>query len=101
MSYYLDTSVIAAYYCPEPLSDRAEDFLTSHAHPGISLLTELELFSALSRKVREGGLDQSGAGRVAARILSHLLLSVPSPPNSTIHSEPAPAEAAYHCPSVS
>ncbi|MGM0681271.1 MAG: type II toxin-antitoxin system VapC family toxin [Thermodesulfobacteriota bacterium] len=72
MSYYLDTSVIAAYYCPEPLSGRAEDFLTSHVHPGISPLTELELFSALSRKVREGGLGQSEAGRVAARFLSHL-----------------------------
>jgi predicted nucleic acid-binding protein len=38
----------------------------------ISNLTELELFSALSRKVREGGLDKADAGKVAARFFSHV-----------------------------
>ena len=40
--------------------------------PAISSLTELELFSALSRKVREEGLDRADAGRVGAQFLSHL-----------------------------
>ena len=50
--FYVDTSVIVAYYCTEPLSEKAEDFVTTHARPAISNLTELELFSAISRKIR-------------------------------------------------
>jgi hypothetical protein len=70
--YYLDTSVIAAYYCPEPLSDKAEPFLIADNRPAISSLTELELFSAISRKVREGNLNKQSAGRILAAFLSHL-----------------------------
>jgi predicted nucleic acid-binding protein len=69
---YIDTSVLVAYYSPEPLSEKAEAFLTGHERVAISNLTELELFSALSRKVREDGLDKSDAGKVAARFLSHV-----------------------------
>jgi uncharacterized protein len=70
--FYVDTSLIAAYYTPEPLSDQVEEFLRSHDRPGVSSLTELELFSALSRKVREEGLDPADAGKVGARFLAHL-----------------------------
>ena len=70
--FYVDTSLIAAYYTPEPLSDRVEEFLLSQNCPAVSSLTELELFSALSRKVREEGLDPADAGKVGARFLSHL-----------------------------
>jgi len=70
--FYLDTSVIAAYYCPEPLSDRVESFLTAHGRPAISNLTELEMFSAISRKVREGSLKKKDATRVLAAFLTHL-----------------------------
>jgi predicted nucleic acid-binding protein len=38
--YYIDTSVIVAYYCPEALSDKAEDFLSKIDRPNISSLTE-------------------------------------------------------------
>ena len=69
---YIDTSVLVAYYCPEPLSKKAETFLTEHVQPAISTLTELELFSAISRKVREKGMDHKDAGRVAAKFISHL-----------------------------
>jgi uncharacterized protein len=69
---YIDTSVLVAYYSPEPLSEKAEAFLTGQDRVAISNLTELELFSALSRKVREDGLDKSDAGKVAARFLSHV-----------------------------
>jgi predicted nucleic acid-binding protein len=72
MLVYVDTSLLAAYYTPEPLSGKAEDFLAGQERPAISSLTELELFSALSRKVREEGLHQADAGKVAARFLSHL-----------------------------
>lgn len=69
---YIDTSVLAAYYCPEPLSQKAEQFLINNTRPGISVLTEVELFSVLSRKVREGSLDRSDAGRIISDFLIHL-----------------------------
>ena len=52
--FYVDTSVLAAYYCPEPLSKKAEETLITSGRPAISVLTKLELFSAVSRKVRKG-----------------------------------------------
>jgi uncharacterized protein len=69
---YIDTSVLVAYYSPEPLSEKAEAFLTEQQRVAISNLTELELFSALSRKVREEGLDRADAGKVGARFLAHV-----------------------------
>ena len=72
MKFYIDTSVLVAYYCPEPLSERVEEFLTSHVRPCISALTEVELFSALSRKVREGGMNRKDARRVIAQFISHV-----------------------------
>ena len=60
--FYIDTSVIVAYYCPEPMTEKAEAFLIAHLRPTNSTLTEVEMFSALSRKVREGGLSRKDAG---------------------------------------
>jgi len=70
--FYIDTSVVVAYYYPEPLSEKAEAFLVTHIRPAISTLTEVEMFSALSRKIREGGLSRKDAGRIIAKFLSHL-----------------------------
>jgi hypothetical protein len=70
--HYIDTSVIVAYYCPEPLSEKAEDFITLQARPALSVLTELEMFSALSRKVREGGLPRKTAVQIMTKFLGHL-----------------------------
>ena len=72
MSFYIDTSVLVAYYCPEPLSDNAEKFLTAHLQPAISGLTEIELFSAVSRKVREAGISKKDANRILATFVSHI-----------------------------
>ena len=72
MKFYIDASVLGAYYCPEPLSEKAEEFLTAHLHPCISGLTEVELFSAVSRKVREGGMRRKDAGRAMAQFLTHV-----------------------------
>jgi predicted nucleic acid-binding protein len=71
LNFYVDTSVLVAYYCPEPLSNKAEKFLTSQWQPAISALTELELFSAVSRKVRERGISERDAKRVLATFVSH------------------------------
>jgi uncharacterized protein len=70
--YYIDTSLIAAYYCPEPLSEKAESFLTVHVRPAISTLTETELFSAVSRKIREGNLSRADGNRIVSRFLTHV-----------------------------
>jgi predicted nucleic acid-binding protein len=72
LTVYIDTSVLVAYYCPEDLSEKAEVFLTAHMHPAISALTELELFSAISRKVQGKGMSHKDAGRVTAKFISHL-----------------------------
>lgn len=69
---YLDTSVVVAYYCPEPLSRRAERLIRAQSRPAVSDLTEVELRSALSRKVRLGELQVTGATRIASRFSSHL-----------------------------
>lgn len=58
--FYIDTSVLAAYYCPEPLSDAAEEIILSVERPAVSLLTRLELISAVSRKIREGMAREEG-----------------------------------------
>ncbi len=70
--YYVDTSVLVAYYCPESLSESAESFLMTHGRPAVSSLTEVEFFSALSRKIRESEMDRKDAHRIKAKFFSHL-----------------------------
>ncbi len=67
---YVDTSVLVAYYCPEPLSEKVESYLTAHVQPFISALTEIELFSAVSKKMRTKEMKRKDAGRVVARFLA-------------------------------
>lgn len=38
----------------------------------MSALTEVELFSAMSRKVREGGMSRRDARRIVARFIAHV-----------------------------
>ena len=52
---YIDTSILAAYYCPERLSHKAQKALARLDDPAISPLVQLELHSAVAQKVR--GLD--------------------------------------------
>ena len=63
MKAYIDTSLLAAYYCPEAGSAAAEKALQA-AEPAISWLGEVELASAIGRKVREGGLSRADATRI-------------------------------------
>ncbi len=69
---YLDTSIVVAYYCPEPLSRRAERLIRAQSRPAVSDLTEVELRSALSRKVRTGELQMADATRIVSRFSNHL-----------------------------
>jgi len=68
---YIDTSVLVAYYCPERLSEKAEELLMGFVRPAISSLTEVEFFSAVSGKVRRKEINLEDAGRVVARFLAH------------------------------
>jgi hypothetical protein len=69
---YIDTSVLAAYYCPEPLSARAERTLLEEDERAISWLVEAELASVLARRVRARELRAVDGQRVLALFESHL-----------------------------
>jgi uncharacterized protein len=70
--FYVDTSVLVSYYCPEPLSETAESFLTANHPLSTSLLGEVEFFSAVSRKVRRRELNHNPAKRILAKFLAHV-----------------------------
>ena len=70
--YYLDTSVLAAYYCPEPLSEKVEKLVISADRPCISSLTEVELASAISRKIRENNLSPEDGNKIFNQFQTHL-----------------------------
>ncbi|MBM4148852.1 MAG: type II toxin-antitoxin system VapC family toxin [Lentisphaerae bacterium] len=69
---YLDTSVLAAYYCPEALSAKAEKAILRGGRPAISLLVEVEFSSAVGRKLREGALSRADAVRIVSRFNLHI-----------------------------
>lgn len=70
--YYLDTSVLAAYYCPEPLSEKVEKIVISTDRPCISSLTEVELASAISCKIREKNLSPEDGNKIINQFQTHL-----------------------------
>ena len=69
---YVDTSVLAAYYCPEPLSGKADRVLERQGSLAISWLVEVELVSALARKIRTREMRPADGRRVHALFQSHL-----------------------------
>jgi uncharacterized protein len=72
LSYYLDTSVLVAYYVPEALSNKVQTFLQKHPQPFISELTQLEFYSALAIRVRTMTLARNDAEKVIALFENHL-----------------------------
>jgi len=69
---YLDTSIVVAYYLPEPLSVRAQAIYRAPNELAISELVELEFLAVLSVLLRTGNLERIEAERVASLFLSHL-----------------------------
>ncbi len=69
---YLDTSVIAPFYWSEALSDLVEELLSRENERGLSQLVEVELFSALSRRVRMREISLGEAKVIANRFQTHL-----------------------------
>jgi uncharacterized protein len=70
--WYIDSNVLGAYYCPEPLSPVAQSFLLGVDEPVISLLTEVEVFSVVAKKKRSGDFGESKARKVLLEFQSHL-----------------------------
>lgn len=64
---YLDTSVLAAYYCPEQISTAVGRVLADISRPTISSLVEIEMYSAVSLKVRNRELNIASAGVIISR----------------------------------
>lgn len=71
-SAYIDTSVLGAYYCPEPLSSAAELALRNVRTPAISNLTLVEFSSLLARKRQLKELDSGRASQVAETFGNHV-----------------------------
>lgn len=69
---YLDTSVLVAYYCPEVLSDQVQRLLSEQAEPTLSLLTQVELASAVAKKVRSDEMSNTDGNRILAKFTSHV-----------------------------
>ncbi len=69
---YLDTSVLAPFYWAEALSDAVERLFRNEAELAISQLVEVELFSALSRRVRMGEIEREEALLVVERFQTDL-----------------------------
>jgi uncharacterized protein len=69
---YLDTSVIAPFYWAEALSDTVDELLRTETERGLSQLVEVELFSALSRRVRMREISQEDVRATTTRFQTHL-----------------------------
>jgi predicted nucleic acid-binding protein len=72
LTAYVDTSLLVAYYCPEPLSTQAEALIHEGGPPAISPLTEVEVCSALAIKVRTGELDAATARSLFSEFQWHV-----------------------------
>lgn len=62
---YLDTSVVVPFYLPEFFSSAARGLLRTEPQPALSQLVEVEVFSAVSRRVRMGEISLEQARQIA------------------------------------
>jgi uncharacterized protein len=69
---YIDTSILVAYYCPEPLSRASEQVIRSSVLPGISDLTEVEFTATLARKARNAEIERLTAELIARQFTEHV-----------------------------
>ncbi|MEH2386398.1 MAG: type II toxin-antitoxin system VapC family toxin [Nostoc sp.] len=69
---YLDTSIIAPLYWTEALSNAVEQLLLNQTEVGLSQLAEVELVSALSRRVRMREISQQDARAIVERFQADL-----------------------------
>lgn len=68
---YADTSIVVAYYLPEPLSERVQRTFVEEDEVFISELVEVEFASAVSMRLRLGEIAPGEARRVADLFAAH------------------------------
>jgi uncharacterized protein len=73
---YLDTSILVPAYCREPLSTKVDVLLQQSSSLTISNLTEVEFYSALSRKVRQQQLTVDEAQQLTADFRADLAAGI-------------------------
>jgi uncharacterized protein len=73
---YLDTSILVPAYCLEPLSTKVDALLQQSTSLTISNLTEVEFYSALSRKVRQQQLTVDEAQQLATNFRADLAAGI-------------------------
>ena len=88
---YIDTSALVKWYVPEPGSDEIVEYLTRSCPVFISLLTKVEMRSAIGRHARTGRLDAETKGKILATfegdiVAGHLQL-VPLSANAFLTAE--------------
>jgi predicted nucleic acid-binding protein len=69
---YLDTSIVAPLYWAEALSDAVEQLLLNETEVALSQLVEVELLSALSRRVRVREISHQDAKAIVERFQADL-----------------------------
>jgi len=69
---YFDTSVVVPYYLPELLSAQVQLLYGTQVGPAISELVELEVFAALSLRLRVGDLERAQVDQVAGLFSRHV-----------------------------
>lgn len=68
----MDTSVLVAFYIPEALSPQVDRLMRGLEGPAISNLTELEIASAVARRLRDGGITRRSAEEVLREFEAHV-----------------------------
>ncbi len=68
---YIDTSILGAYYCQEQKSEAIESVLLKIHEPVVSILTEVEFASLISKKKRMKELAETSARKALFQFQSH------------------------------
>jgi predicted nucleic acid-binding protein len=70
--YYLDTSVLVAFYLPEPMNSKVQKLCSGLDVIAISGLSEVEFHSALARRIRMNELTKGDALKVVSQFKVHV-----------------------------
>lgn len=71
-SAYIDTSVLGAYYCPEPMSSVVEEAILKVGIPVISHLSEVEFCSLVAKKCRLNEIKKRQAREIIDLFSNHV-----------------------------
>jgi len=72
LNSYIDTSILVPYYFPERLSNKTEQTLRSIKQPILSSLVEVEIFSAIAKKMRLKEISRKDALGIFTLFRSHV-----------------------------